>query len=88
MCERVADSIRKHWGIESMHWQLDVIFGEDTSLKRMKNSAENFNIIRKIVLGVLKNDGIDYGKKKVSLKRRMLHAIHDETYLDSLLKRL
>ena len=88
MADRVAYSIRRHWAVESMHWQLDVVFGEDSSLKRVKNSAENFNIVRKIVLGLLKNDGIDYGKKKVSLKRRMLHAIHDEEYLESLLERL
>lgn len=86
--EKVAECIRKHWGIESMHWQLDVIFDEDSCLKRVRNSAENFNIIRKIVMGALRNDGVDYGKKRVSLKRRMLRAIHDEAYLDSLLRRL
>lgn len=88
MADRVAYSIRRHWAIESMHWQLDVVFGEDSSLKRIKNSAENFNIVRKIVLGLLNNDGIDYGKKRVSLKRRMLHAIHDDGYLENLLQRL
>lgn len=45
--EKVAYAIRKHWAIESMHWQLDVVFGEDSSLKRVRNSAENFNTIRK-----------------------------------------
>ena len=86
--EKVAECVRKHWGIESMHWQLDVIFDEDSCLKRMRNSAENFDIVRKIVMGVLRNDGVDYGKKRVSLKRRMLRAIHDEGYLHSLLRRL
>ena len=86
--ERVANSIRGHWAIESMHWQLDVVFGEDTSLKRIKNSAENFNMVRKMILGLLRNDGIDYGKKKVSLRRRMLRATHDEEYLENLLQRL
>lgn len=42
----------------------------------------------RIVMGALRSDGVDYGKKRVSLKRRMLHAIHDEAYLDSLLRRL
>lgn len=86
--EKVAECIRRHWGIESMHWSLDVTFDEDSSLKRDRNSAENFNIVRKIVMGVLKNDGVDYGKKRVSLKRRMLRASCDEAYLVSLLARL
>ena len=88
MVDRVAYSIRRHWAIESMHWQLDVVFGEDLSLKRIKNSAENFNMVRKMILGLLRNDGVDYGNKKVSLKRRMLRAAHDETYLENLLQRL
>ncbi len=31
---------------------------------------------------------IDYGKKRVSLRRRMLRATHDRAYLESLLERL
>ena len=86
--ERVKNGIRNHWGVESMHWQLDVVYDEDSCLKRMRNSAENFNIIRKIVMGALRNDGIDYGKKCVSLKRRMLRASRDDGYLETLLGRL
>lgn len=88
MAELIVRCIRGHWSIESMHWQLDVVFGEDTSLKRIRNSAENFSIVRKMILGMLRNDGIDYGKKKVSLRRRMLRATHDEEYLENLLQRL
>ena len=54
----------------------------------LKRCDEVRDIVRKIVMGVLRNDGVDYGKKRVSLKRRMLRAIHDEGYLDSLLRRL
>ena len=82
---RVSEAIRGHWGVESMHWSLDVTFGEDTATKRTKHGAENFNTISKIALNVLKNDGVDYGTKRVSLKRRMLKAVHDEEYLKRLL---
>lgn len=86
--EKVAYAIRKHWTIESMHWQLDVVFGEDSSLKRVRNSAENFNTVRKIVMGMLKNDGVDYKGKNVSLKLRMQRATHDQQYLEKLLELL
>ena len=79
------ESIRSHWGVESMHWSLDVTFGEDSATKRKDHSADNFNTIRKIALNVLKNDGVDYGTKRVSLKRRMLKAQHSEEYLKQLL---
>ncbi len=84
--KRVAGGIRSHWGVESMHWILDVVFGEDLSTKRSRNSAENFNIISKMALNVLKNDGVDYGKKRVSLKRRMLKAANDNHYLEQLIR--
>lgn len=49
--KKVAKYIRKQWCDESRYWQLDVIFDENNCLKREKNFAENFNIIRKIVMG-------------------------------------
>ena len=78
--ERCAECIRGHWGVESMHWSLDVTFGEDADTKREGYSADNFNTIRKMAMNVLKNDGVDYGKKRVSLKRRMLKAALDDEY--------
>jgi len=78
--ERCAECIRGHWGVESMHWSLDVTFGEDADTKREGYSADNFNTVRKMAMNVLKNDGVDYGKKRVSLKRRMLKAALDDGY--------
>lgn len=46
---------RKHWGIEnSLHWVLDVVFKEDYSRVRLKNSAHNMAIVRHIALNLLK----------------------------------
>lgn len=86
--KRVAAGIRSHWGVESMHWILDVVFGEDLSTKRSQNSAENFNIISKMATNILRNDGVDYGKKRVSVRRRMLKASFEEQYLDLLISLL
>jgi predicted transposase YbfD/YdcC len=50
-------SVRKHWGIEnSLHWVLDVDFREDYSRKRTGNAAQNFTLINRIALKLLKNE--------------------------------
>lgn len=39
---------REHWAVENkLHWVLDVIFNEDRTVFRAKNSAQNMAIIRK-----------------------------------------
>ncbi len=46
---------RQHWRVESMHWVLDVIFGEDQSTYRAKCAAQNMAIVRKLVINMIKN---------------------------------
>ena len=49
--KEVFSLIRDHWAVENnLHYCLDVILGEDQSLKRKDNEAKNWNIINKIVL--------------------------------------
>ena len=39
--------IGQHWAIENnLHWSLDVLFNEDTLLKKFGNSAINFSIVK------------------------------------------
>lgn len=62
-----AESTRGHWGIESMHWVLDVVFGEDKSRIRNGSGTENFSALRKFVISLLKRDksnGSLIGKRK------------------------
>lgn len=76
------NAIRSHWGIEnSLHWVLDVLFREDYCRKRKDNAAENFNIIRKMSLNIIrsKKDG------KKSLRRKRLNAAWKIDYLENLL---
>jgi predicted transposase YbfD/YdcC len=81
--ERINAAIRNHWGIENnLHWNLDVIFNEDGQLKRKGNSAENFNIISKIALGLIENEK----SIKKSKPLKMLKAILDESYLEKIMK--
>ena len=54
---KILDYTRDHWGVENMlHWVLDVQFGEDYSRKSYLNAAENYSIIMKVALDMLKND--------------------------------
>jgi predicted transposase YbfD/YdcC len=63
-----AKAVRSHWGIEnSLHWCLDVVFREDNCRTRKDNSAENFAVIRRIALNILK---LFPAKMSVSRKRK------------------
>ncbi len=44
--EAMLKSIRSHWGIESMHWVLDVVFNEDASSIRQGNAPANNALIK------------------------------------------
>ena len=76
--ESFLDIIRKHWGIENkLHWVLDVIFNEDLSTKQAGNAAENFSIITKIALNLLKNNTT----RKLSIKKKRLLCALDNNFL-------
>jgi predicted transposase YbfD/YdcC len=76
------DSIRSHWAIENkLHWTLDVSFGEDASRKRKGNAAQNYSVLLKIALNLLKNEKTE----KQGVKGKRLKAAWDEDYLRKLL---
>ena len=81
--EDIAKAIRAHWGIEaSLHWSLDVTFREDHSRKRMGNSDQNFALVRKIALNLLKTDKT----VKVGINGKRLKAGWDTEYLLKILQ--
>ena len=47
---KLLQTVRAHWGIESMHWCLDVIFREDDRIIWNRNFARNESIIMGITL--------------------------------------
>ena len=50
-------SIRSHWSVEnSLHWVLDVGFNEDHSRKRAGFAAQNYSLLNRIALNLLKNE--------------------------------
>jgi len=59
---------RRHWGIESMHWVLDVVYHEDSSRLRTKNATSNMSFARRFVTTLLKRDT---AWKNLRRKRKM-----------------
>ena len=74
---RMGTVVRGHWGVENgLHWSLDVAYGEDQARMREGNSAENFSILRRITLNLLKPDK----SVKVGIKNKRLKAGWDDAY--------
>lgn len=80
--ELLLRAVRAHWSIENnFHWTLDVIFREDDARLRVLNGAENFAILRRFALNLLKRH-----PAKLSLKRKRFKAALDDSFLTQLLQ--
>ncbi len=79
---KMAHAIRSHWTIENqLHWQLDVSYAEDGCKVRKDNGAENFSVLRRATLNILKADK----KTKAGIKNRRSKAGWNRGYLLGLL---
>lgn len=79
--ELLLSAIRAHWSIENnFHWTLDVVFREDDARLHVLNGAENFAILRRFALNLLKRH-----PAKLSLKRKRFKAALDDSFLTQLL---
>jgi len=79
---KFAEAVRSHWGIENrLHWQLDVTFQEDQCRIRKGHADQNFSILRRTALGMLKNES----SLKVGIKNKRLTAGWDEAYLEKVI---
>jgi predicted transposase YbfD/YdcC len=79
--ERLANGVRGHWGVESMHWLLDVEFKDDLSRYRTGYGAKNMAIMRRFALGLIRAN-----KRKGSVKTRRKSAGWNPEYLLELLQ--
>lgn len=79
---RLNTVIRQHWGIENkLHWVLDVGFAEDHSRKRVGHAAQNYSILNRIALNLLKQDK----SCRLGIHGKRLQAAWDHAYLLKLL---
>lgn len=79
---RLLRAVRSHWQIENaLHWVLDLAFREDESRLRKGHGAENFAILRRIALNLLKQEK----SVKLGIKNKRLKAAWDHDYLFKLL---
>lgn len=79
--EKFAKAVREHWGVESMHWNLDVTFSEDKMHSRKDYLPENLAVLKRIALNMLKKETI----VNKSMRRKRNKALLNEKYLEKIL---
>ena len=82
---KILSTIRSHWQVENnLHWSLDVTFKEDQCRIREERAAQNFSWLRKLSLGLLKNET----SFKASIRRKQRKACTDLSYLAQVVKQI
>jgi predicted transposase YbfD/YdcC len=86
LVKKIGLSIRAHWGVEnSLHYTLDVTFGQDKSRIRTGNGAENMGVLRHIAINILKN-APNAKKSSPSNNLKRMRAAMDTDYLTEVMK--
>lgn len=78
--KRFSEAVRGHWGIESMHWVLDVNFREDDSRIRERTLGNNLSWLRRFAVTLLKRHPI-----KDSLRGKMARCMMNTEFLTEVL---
>jgi predicted transposase YbfD/YdcC len=78
--KRFSEAVRGHWGIESLHWVLDVNFREDDSRTRERTLANNLSWLRRFAVTLLKRHPI-----KDSIRGKMIRCMLNTDFLTEIL---
>jgi predicted transposase YbfD/YdcC len=78
--KRFSEAVRGHWGIESMHWILDVNFREDDSRTRERRLGANLSWLRRFAVTLLKRH-----PEKDSIRGKMQAAAFNNDFLTEVL---
>jgi predicted transposase YbfD/YdcC len=80
--ERFAYAVRHHWGVEAMHWCLDMTWNEDARRSRKNNSAKNLAQLNRLSYDIIRRAG---KPERVPFKRLRKKALISEKYLEKLI---
>jgi predicted transposase YbfD/YdcC len=79
-----AEAVRSHWAIEnSLHWVLDVTFGDDQSRLRTGHGAKNMAVVRHFAINLLRTV-----QDRLSIRLRRKSATWNPDYLAKVLGHL
>ena len=78
--KRFSEAVRGHWGIESMHWVLDVNFREDDSRTRERTLGNNLSWLRRFAVTLLKRHPMN-----ASLRGKMVRSMMNTEFLAEVL---
>lgn len=78
--KRFAEAVRGHWGIEALHWVLDVTMREDDSRTRERTLGNNLSWLRRFAVTLLKRH-----PDQDSIKGKMLHCAYSTDFLTEVL---
>jgi predicted transposase YbfD/YdcC len=78
--KRFGEAVRGHWGIESMHWVLDVNFREDESRTRERTLGNNLSWLRRFAVTLLKRH-----PARDSLRGKMMSCMLSTDFLSQVL---
>lgn len=83
--EMFGKAVRGHWGVESMHWSLDVVLNEDKRIVRKDNGARNLAVLKRMALNIIR---ADEKFEKASGPRKRFRASWDSPYLEEVLQNM
>ena len=79
--QRLLQIVRGHWSIENqLHWVLDVVFDEDACRTRKNNGPENFAILRRAAINLIRAH-----PARISMRQKVKRAGWEDAFLLSLI---
>ena len=80
--EELCKTARSHWSIENqLHWQLDVLMGQDLSQIESDAALENMDILRKVSLALLQVSQCKIIKKPDSTRNMQRRVAQSSSFL-------